>query len=282
VHERLDELLAGDGSLAERYQAWVDGETVPTGRVVPALRDVVVELRDRTSELVELPDGEAVVVDEVRDEPWLAFNYYLGGLKSRVVVNVDSPSTCDDIVELAAHEVYPGHHTEHATKEQLFVREHGQLEETIKLVPTPEALVSEGLAETGPSIVLREGAIQRLEALLRRHGLDTDLGRARTIREVRRPLRRLGLDAALMIHEDGSGADEAMEHAERWGLVPPERAAQMVRFVTDPTWRAYVVNYSAGRELCADWVGGDGARFARLLTEQVRVRDLLAELSSAT
>jgi hypothetical protein len=85
-----------------------------------------------------------------------------------------------------------------------------------------------------------------------------------------------------MIHEDGSSADEAMEHAERWGLVPPERAAQMVRFVTDPTWRAYVVNYSAGRELCADWVGGDGARFARLLTEQVRVRDLLAELSSAT
>jgi hypothetical protein len=50
--------------------------------------------------------------------------------------------------------------------------------------------------------------------------------------------------------------------------------------VVDPTWRAYVINYSAGRELCHAWVGGDPARFARLLTEHVRVDDLLTAVSS--
>ena len=30
-----------------------------------------------------------------------------------------------------------------------------------------------------------------------------------------------------------------------------------------------MINYSAGRELCHAWVGGDPARFARLLTEHV-------------
>ena len=63
---------------------------------------------------------------------------------------------------------------------------------------------------------------------------------------------------------------------ERWGLRTPEQAAQSVRFVTDPTWRAYAVTYSAGQELCGDYVGGDVGRFRRLLTEQVRVRDLIA------
>ena len=57
----------------------------------------------------------------------------------------------------------------------------------------------------------------------------------------------------------------------------PEQAVQSVRFVTDPTWRAYAITYSAGRDLCRAYTGGDPARFRTLLTEHVRV----SELSSA-
>jgi hypothetical protein len=56
--------------------------------------------------------------------------------------------------------------------------------------------------------------------------------------------------------------------------VTPEQASQSVRFVTDPTWRSYVINYSAGREVVHGWVDGDPARFRRLLTEHVRVSEL--------
>jgi len=280
AHEQLEELLPGPGGPAERFQAWQERTRVPDKQVVPGLRDVVAELRRRTCDLVELPDGEELVVEEVRDEPWWAFNYYLGGLRSRVVVNLDVPTTCDDVIELAAHEVYPGHHTEHALKEKGLLRERGLLEESIQLVPTPAALVSEGLAETGPSVVLDGGTAERVVAVLRRHGLEHDFERGRAVREARRPLRRLGLDVALMIHEDGAPVEDAVAHVERWGLRSREEAAHNVRFVTDPTWRAYVINYSAGRELCHAWVHGDPARFRRLLTEHVRVRDLLAPLSS--
>jgi len=276
VHERLDELLPGDGPLAERYEAWRKERIVPAERVVPALREIVGVLHERAVALVELPQGEDVVVEEVRDEPWWAFNYYLGGLRSRVVVNLDQPDTCDDIVELGMHEIYPGHHTEHAVKEQRFIRERGEIEESIQLVPTPAALMQEGLAETGPSIVLDGSVLARLTDILARNGLPADLGHQREMRETRLPLRRLGLDAALMIHEDGAPHDEAQAYLERWGVVPPEQAKNTIRFVTDPTWRAYVINYSAGGRLCREWVGGDPARFARLLTEHIRVGDLLS------
>ena len=55
----------------------------------------------------------------------------------------------------------------------------------------------------------------------------------------------------------------------------PELADHMIRFLTDPTSRSYVLTYAAGRDLCRSYVDGDPARFPRLLTEQVRVGELL-------
>jgi hypothetical protein len=281
VHERMEQLLPGSGDLASRYDDWRQERIVPADRVVPALREIVETLRERAAELVDLPEGEGVVIEEVRDEPWWAFNYYQGDLHSRVVVNLDQPDTADDIVELALHEVYPGHHAEHAVKEQHFIRERGEIEESIQMVPTPAAFMQEGLAETGPSVVLDAGMRERLVAILERHGFLSDLDRQRELRVTRLPLRRLGLDAALMIHEDGASPEEAQAYVQRWGLVTPEHAAHTIRFVTDPTWRAYVINYSAGGELCRNWVGSDPQRFARLLTEHVRVRDVAPAVSSS-
>jgi hypothetical protein len=77
-----------------------------------------------------------------------------------------------------------------------------------------------------------------------------------------------------MLHGDGASADEARAYLERWGLRTPEFAAHVIRFISEPSSRTYILNYSAGRELCRAYVGGDPGRFRRLLTEQVRVGDL--------
>jgi hypothetical protein len=78
-----------------------------------------------------------------------------------------------------------------------------------------------------------------------------------------------------MLHADGAREAEAQAHLERWALMSAERSAHMIRFITEPTSRTYVITYSAGRELCRSYVAGEPERFRRLLTEQVRVRDLL-------
>lgn len=279
VHEELDELLPGAGDLAARWEEWKQARLVPPDKVVPALGDVVEVLRERTRRLLDLPEGEALELEAVRDEPWWAFNYYLGGLSSRVVANIDVPTTADDIVELAAHEVYPGHHTEHASKEQRFIRERDELEESIQLVPTPAALLQEGVAEIGAGFVLDGDVPERVVEILRRHGVEYDLKHSRRVRALRQPLRRMGLDAALMIHEDGAPPEEVQAYLERWGLFSPDHAQHSIRFVTDPTWRAYVITYSAGGDLCRRWTAGDQARFVRLLTEHMRVSDLAAALA---
>jgi hypothetical protein len=77
------------------------------------------------------------------------------------------------------------------------------------------------------------------------------------------------------VHEVGAGAAEAQAYLERWELEAPEWAAHLIRFITEPTQRTHIFTYSAGRELCRAYVGGKPTRFRRLLTKQVRVRDLL-------
>ena len=162
--------------------------------MVPALRALIAVLRTRMETLVELPEGEQLVVEEVHDEPWWAFNYYLGNLRSRVVVNSDQQTTAADLVTLAAHEAYPGHHTERVVKEQLLVREQGFLEESIQLVPTPQSLVGEGIAELGLEVVMDDELERELEATLTAHGLEGDLARAFSIG---RPVNPCGASASM-------------------------------------------------------------------------------------
>ena len=276
AHERLDELLPPGDSLIDRFERWRESHAVPAERMVPATLAAAEVLRRRVAGLVDLPEGEELLVEEVHDEPWWAFNYYLGRLRSRVVVNADALTTASEIVMLASHEVYPGHHTERAVKERRLVDERGWLEETLLLVPTPQSVVCEGIAETGLDVVLDDGLREELESTFAAQGLPADLELALEVLRVRRPLRRVGLDVALLVHEHGASDDEAKAHYERWALARPDRAARALRFATDPTWRAYAISYSAGAELCEWYTAGDAARFRTLLTEQIRVSDLLA------
>ena len=277
AHAELDELLPGEGTLFERRQAWRTRYQCPGERAVAVLDDLVPFMRSRTLALIELPEGERLKVEPVSDEPWWAFNYYQGDLESRVVLNTDVPTGAADLIHLTAHEVYPGHHTEHAVKEQVLLRDRGLIEEGIQLVPTPQALLSEGIAEAGEELVLDDEAREEAFAIVRRHGIETpDAALARRIGTALEALRTVGVDAALRIHEDGVPVEEAQRYVERWALNTPEQAAQSVRFVTDPTWRAYAITYSAGRDLCRAYTAGDPARFRTLLTEHVRVGELLA------
>jgi hypothetical protein len=89
------------------------------------------------------------------------------------------------------------------------------------------------------------------------------------------PCRWAEVNAALMLHDAGASEAEVQAYLQRWGLMSPALAAHLIRFLEEPTSRTYVITYSAGRELCASYVGGEPERFRTLLSQQVRVKDLL-------
>jgi hypothetical protein len=274
AHERLEELLPGDGALAERHKRWEQSIRVAPDRVERTVAAVIEEARAWTRDLVELPAGERVELGVVRDVPWLAFCGYLGDLRSRIEVNVSLPISAIELLTLAIHETYPGHHTERAVKEHVLVRGRGLLEETLVLVPTPQSLVSEGIAELAPYMVLEGDGGEALAHLIHDAGIELDLGHALAVKRALAPCSWAQVNAALMLHDDGASEDEAKAYLARWSLLTPEWTEHMIRFFTEPTSRTYVLTYSSGRDLCGAYVAGSRERFRHLMTEQVQVSDL--------
>jgi hypothetical protein len=279
AHERLEKLLPGEGSVAERYARWEESLRVPTAQIERTVAAVIEEARAQTRGLVELPDGEGVVLRIVRDEPWWASCDYLGDLRSRISVNVDLPLSAVELLVLALHETYPGHHAERCCKEHVLVRGRGLLEETLAMAPTPQSLVTEGIARLAPYQLLERDGGAALAAIVDDAGVELDLAHALAVVRAAEPCRWAEVDAALMLYDDGASEGDARRYLERWGLLTPEWAAHVIRFLSEPTTRTYILTYAAGLELCRAYVADDPARFRRLLTEQVRVRDLLAASS---
>ena len=106
-------------------------------------------------------------------------------------------------------------------------------------------------------------------------GIELDLVQALAVERAYQPCRWAEVNAALMLHDDGASEAETRAYLERWGLMDAKLSAHVLRFLGEPTSRTYILTYAAGRELCDSYVGGEPERFRRLLTEQVRVGDLL-------
>ncbi|MEV6966573.1 hypothetical protein AB0M47_15800 [Hamadaea sp. NPDC051192] len=269
AHEQLSELLPGSGPLGDRFRAWRTSQVLEPDRV-EALARAAIELgRAWTERLVELPPGEGVELALVRDEAWSGFNEYQGDLRGLTSINLDHPRTALDTLHLVLHETYPGHQAERVLKDHRLVRGQGDLAETLVLVPTPQSLISEGLAELALDLVVDGPGGAEFTA-----ALGVDVRHALAVERAIQPLRWADVNAAIMRSDEGRSDDEIRAYVRRWGLLDEEQAEHVLRFMSAPGNRTYLAVYPAGRELCRSYVDGDLARFRRLLADQVRVSDL--------
>lgn len=275
AHRRLEETLPGSGSLADRLISWREAHAVPAHLLEAAIASLAEDFRERTKRMFGLPEGEHVDFVLETAKPWAGFNYYLGGLRSRVAINVDLPVLSTSLGHLVAHEAYPGHHTEHTRKEVGLVRRRDHREETIFLVGTPQCLVAEGLADLGLEVLVGP----RPESVLAEHlgplGIRYDAEVVAAVAGAAEALSAVRGNVALLLNAEGLDRDTAVAYLERWSLLSRARAEKAVDFLTDPTWRAYISCYVEGLPLCRSFVAGDPTRFERLLAEQLTPDDLL-------
>jgi hypothetical protein len=274
AHRNLDDVMPGSGPLVERLIDWREAQAIPPEKLSDVVSSLSEDLRDRTATMFGLPDGEGVNFEFVTNRPWAGFNYYLGDCKSRVAVNVDLPVLSTSIAKLVAHETYPGHHTEHSRKEVGLVRRRHFAEESLFLVGTPQCLISEGLADLGLEVVVGRRPEHFVAEHLKPLGISYDADVAARVSEAAEALSFVRTEAALRIHEDGIDPDLVVDEVARWAIETRPRAAKLVEFLCDPTWRSYITTYVEGLPLCRRFVGGQADRFERLITEQMTPADL--------
>jgi hypothetical protein len=291
----LDAILPGPEPLDDRLNAWDETLTIDPERVPAASGWLMARFRERAKSLFGLPEGEAARISMVHDQPWSGYNWFEGGRRSRVEINLDLPVRAGDLLHVVAHETYPGHHLEAATKEAALIEGQGRAELTLLSINTPECLLHEGLADLGvPFASPPEQEADLLAALFQVAGLEVaaDPARAREVAatqvrigRARRLLRGITGNAALLRHVDGRTHDEVVDYLVAVGRRTRPRAEQSLDFIEHPLWRTYTFVYREGEQLLATWLeavpeADRPARFTRLLRETRSPSSIAAELSS--
>ncbi len=265
AHEALERALPGSGSLADRLAAYRRQLEVAPEQLPALLAHITADLRARTAEHITLPAGESIEVTLVRDQPWSGYNWYLGEARSRVEMNTDLPVHVHTLVDLMAHEGYPGHHTEHALRETRQYLRDGNAEYAVQLINTPECVISEGIATSACSVVFPGDAdlAWTAEHLLPGIGIAMNVEQALAVRRAMWHARSVRCNAAILLHERGMGVDEVSAYLQRWALLTPKEAIKALEFIGSPLWRTYAFTYTYGRMLVQPLLLGDD-RFAVL------------------
>jgi hypothetical protein len=264
--------------------------TVPVDRLASIVDWVAGELRAAAAAMWPLPEGERLTISLVRDQPWAAYNWYDGNLASRIEVNTDLPMRAHQLATAMAHETFPGHHMEHAWKEARLVRERGYAEASVQLINTPEAYISEGLAEVGAGLIANESRWQELLlGVCDRAGIPLtadDAQREWRAAAAMHRLRGASGDAALQLHVAHRSRDDVVRFLEQDALATRERAEKSLEFIEHPLWRTYVFCDAGGERLLSRWVESAGdlsaqqAQFFRLLTEEWTPSGIAAEMAA--
>lgn len=286
AHRLLDELLPAGDSLRERMIAWNRSLEVSLEKVKELLPTVIHTFRALTRKKFDLPDGEDFHVEFVSDQPWSAYNWYLGNSKSRIEINTDLPIRITGLPHLIAHEAYPGHHTDLCTKEQKLVKELKYSEFTVNLLYAPSAVMAEGIATTALKTILTQEEFEewfRQEILPLAGMSHIDSKRMFAIIHAREKMDGIGGNAAFMLHDQHKSEEEISHYLQRYGLSTEKEARHTIRFISQPHDHSYIFTYHAGSDLLnALFQHGDREHYVKRLMEEPVTPGIVRQWISAS
>ena len=250
VLARIEALVPGPGTLAERVDAFRNRHAVPRDRLDAVMRAAIAECRRRTLQHIALPADESFTLEFVTGKPWSGYNWYKGGHKSLIQINTDLPVIVDRAVDLGCHEGYPGHHTHNVLLESRLVERRGFVEFSVYPLFSPLSFIAEGSSNYGIDLVFPGEERTRFEAttLYPLAGLDPAtapaLARLLTATRELQSAQYTIADAYLAGRID---RDTAIGQMQRYQLYSRARAEQRLRFVDQ--YRSYVINYGLGQDM---------------------------------
>ncbi|KKN51145.1 hypothetical protein LCGC14_0625650 [marine sediment metagenome] len=278
--EKLNLLFEGRGNLIERIAASRKEREVPYDKIKYFYQKAMKILRKRTKEFFPklLPIQEELSLSIVTNQPWSAYNWYLGNYNSRIDINTDLPVIWTNLLPLAAHEGYPGHHTHNVVREKLLYNERNWFEHSILLVPTPAAVISEGIGNTGIDSLFtpREKAKIALDNLCPIPDQeDLELNIAQN--SAWKAFGGFSGNIAIHAHVDEWSDEKLINYGMKFEIYSENRIKQQLKFIRDPLWSTYVFNYFIGEKLIKKKYGENPSidDFKKLLTHPFLPSDLI-------
>ena len=253
----------GTGTLAERMKVLREKRTVPEDKVFPMFKEALNITRMKTKELFGdiLPETERILIELVEDNnddkaKWAYYEWYLGNFQSRLEINPKYNVYWSNFISGAAHEGYPGHHTEFAVKEKVLYRELFQFEHSILLLKSPTLVICEGIADLAINVLFsyEEQAQLSLQFCSSDKKEDTVESLTRQNRvKVNQSLLWYNLAYHALIDE-WSEAD-LIQYGTNYEIFRLEDLKNIIKLINDPAHSTTVFLYNLGSKLIINRFG---------------------------
>ena len=256
---KLDEQLPGSGSLEDRVNEFKGKFYIPADRLDTVFSAAIKECRRRTLEHIKLPENENFKVEYVTDKPWGAYNWYKGHYFSLIEVNTDLPQSIDQVIELAAHEGYPGHHVFNTMLEKNLVQDKGWIEYSVYPLFSPVSFLAEGTANYGIDMVFPGDDKIEFEkkVLFPLAGLNSDEADLYyKVLDLLKDLTYAGNEAARNYLDGNWTKEETVTYLQKYLLFSKEKAEKRLKFIEK--YRSYVINYNLGEDIVKKYIEKNG------------------------
>ncbi len=264
LKEEYREAYSGSGSLEERMKDLRVRRTIPKGKVFELFKKALSITRERTKELFVdlLPESEHINIEIVKNNnnnkiKWTYYNWYLGNFRSRIEVNPYYNMYWTLFLPAAAHEGYPGHHTEFVVKEQSLYHELNQFEHSILLLNSPKLIISEGIANTAVNMLFNYR--EQAEISLREFCPDSskedslDVIMAQNKVKGKMPLYLYNLAYHALI--DGWSEERLIRYATSFGIFSQENIKNRIKLLLNPVHSTTAFSYNIGSRLIINKYG---------------------------
>ena len=285
LKEDINKAYEGSGSLEERLKELRVQRRIPKSDVFDLFKKALEIVKNRTTELFSnfLPKNETIIIDLVEKKEneikWSYYNWYLGNFTSRIEVNPSYDIFWSSLLSAAAHEGYPGHHTEFAVKEQYLFRELSQFEHSILLLNSPKLIISEGIASLAVNVLFsyRDQAEISFREFCRKKTGEDSLDSITNQYSVRRKTDLFLHNLAFHALVDEWSKEKLVRYATSFEILSKENIDNRIKFLSNPVHATTDFSYSIGHNLIVDKYGEFPSmdNFFDLLTKPVLPSDLI-------
>ena len=184
-------------------------------------------------------DPAIVVIDDQGNHAISLLSGHLGGANALTIKVAEligaKPviTTATDVNRIVAIDVL-------AKEKQLYI-EQKRFEHSILLIPTPEAVISEGIGNTAADVLFSDeekGQII-LDNLCHNPSSD-DLDEIVYRYQVLAQVSLLWNNLAIYAHEDGWSDEELVKYSQNFGFVHEKNIRQILKMIRHPLWSTYI------------------------------------------
>jgi len=258
LKEEINEAYGGLGSLEEKMKRLREMRTVPKSKVFNLFEKALNTAKNRTNEvfLNLLPESERIILDSVstnneEEAKWSYYEWYLGKFRSRIEINPTYNMYWTAILSQAAHEGYPGHHTEFVVKEQRLYRDLNQFEHSFLLLNSPKLIISESIAEIAANMLYtyREQAEISIQKFCINSLPDESLDVLTMQNKVKGKIHLFWYNLAYLALVENWSEEKLIKYAIDYELFDKNTIKNRLKLIFNQVYSTTVFSYKIGRDI---------------------------------